>query len=352
MKTKAIQMLALVLIISVVHQPLHAQEKQKRVGLTGEWKFILGDHMKFARPEYDDGEWEDMYVPAAWQHEGFRNYHGYAWYRKTVEIPAQPKDVLYLELGKIDDVDEVYLNGQLIGKTGGFPPEYYTGVHYSRRYPMPAEYLKKGKNVIAVRVYDEGGDGGIVRSGDVSVGIYNYGNYSENSLNLFGKWKFHLSDNEAWSAENLDEKDWEDIIVPSNWESQGYQEYDGFAWYRKTFKLPVNFKTADLVLILGKIDDMDEVFINGKKIGGTGRIERKWADNDEYAKYRIYFVADELLKAGKNNVIAVRVFDQTGAGGIYEGPVTLLPRNEYKQFWKNFRTDHFDLYHWLSYYLD
>lgn len=328
------------------------QEKEKRVGLTGNWKFILGDNSKFARPEFNDTDWEDIYVPSTWQEEGFRHYHGYAWYRKTVEIDFSNKDALYLELGKIDDVDEVYLNGHFIGSTGGFPPDYFTAVHYNRRYLLPNEYLKKGKNVIAVRVFDEGGDGGIMGRSPSSIGVYAYRNFSENSVNLFGKWKFHLHDNPKWSAETLDETDWDDIVVPASWESQGFHEYDGFAWYRKTFKLPENFKTNDLVLILGKIDDMDEVFINGKLVGGTGRIERKWTDNDEYNKYRTYFIDEDILKAGKNNVIAVRVYDQVGAGGIYEGPITLLPRNEYKQFWKIYRSDNFDLYHWLSYYFD
>jgi sialate O-acetylesterase len=353
MKTKSIINPAVLCLCSfAICANAFGQGKEKRVGLAGNWKFILGDNMKFAHAGYDDSDWEDLYVPAAWQDEGFRNYFGYAWYRKTVEISFGPKDNLYLELGSVDDVDEVYLNGQFIGRTGGFPPDYYTAVNYPRRYPLPAEYLKQGKNVIAVRVYDEGGAGGIVRSSEVSVGIYNYTGFTENSINLFGKWKFHLSDNPAWSAETVDESGWEDIVVPSSWEAQGFKDYDGFAWYRKTFKLPDNFKRNDLVLILGKIDDMDEVFINGKLIGGTGPIEKKWASNDEYSKYRTYFIEEGLLRPGKNNVIAVRVYDQVGAGGIYEGPITLLPRNEYKQFWKKYRTDHFDLYHWFSYYFD
>jgi beta-galactosidase/beta-glucuronidase len=297
MKTYPISILTVLVFALLVNSGgAVAQDREKRIALGGDWKFILGDNMKFARPEYDDGEWEDIYVPAAWQDEGFRHYHGYAWYRKTVEIPVGPKDALFLELGKIDDVDEVYLNGKLIGSTGGFPPNYYTAVNYPRRYFLPADLIRKGKNVIAVRIYDEGGAGGIVGSTGSSIGIYNISNFSENSLSLFGKWKFHLFDNAAWSAETLDESDWDDIVVPANWESQGYREYDGFAWYRKTFRLPENFKVNDLMLILGKIDDMDEVFINGKRIGGTGRIDKKWASDDEYNKFRTYSIEDDILK--------------------------------------------------------
>jgi hypothetical protein len=342
-----------IVYINLFHPQLQAQDvdsRDKLVGLSGDWRFILGDNMKFAKPEFNDSEWEKIYVPSAWQDEGFRHYQGYAWYRRTFEIAFNAKDILYLELGRIDDVDAVYINGHFIGSTGGFPPNYYTAFNYERKYFIPQEHLNRnGKNIIAVRVYDEGGAGGIVSSPN---GIYRYSNYSENSINLFGKWKFHLFDNTEWAKENIDESDWEDIIVPSNWESQGFGEYDGFAWYRKTFKLSENFKTDDLMLLLGKIDDMDEVFINGKLIGGTGRIDRKWGGNDEYAKYRTYAVPEDVLKPGKNNVIAVRVYDQVGAGGIYEGPITLLPRSEYRQYWKKYRDDNFDLGRWLTYFLD
>jgi hypothetical protein len=339
-----------VLALFFILQRGNSQDREKHLSLNGTWQFILGDNMKFAKPEYNDADWERIYVPSSWQEEGFRHYNGYAWYRKTVVIDLDTKDALYLELGRIDDVDEVYLNGHFIGRTGGFPPEYFTAYNYHRRYLLPAEYLKKNaKNVIAVRVYDEGGEGGITGP---STGIYNYGNYSANSFNLFGKWKFHLFDNPEWSGEMLDDSKWEDIIVPASWESQGFKEYDGFAWYRKSFKLPDNFKNDDLVLLLGKIDDMDEVFVNGKLIGSTGNIERKWASNNEYSKYRTYSVPDGLLRPGKNNVIAVRVYDQEQVGGIYEGPITLLPKSEYKQFWKEYRNDHFDLYRWFSYYFD
>jgi hypothetical protein len=56
------------------------------------------------------------------------------------------------------------------------------------------------------------------------------------------------------------------------------------------------------------------------------------------------------LLPGKDNVIAVRVYDQEGRGGIYEGPITLLPRSEYKQFWRKYRDENYDFYQWVSYY--
>jgi hypothetical protein len=344
------KIIVLIFLCSLWLGPENCSAKEKRMSLNGTWRFILGDNMKFARPEYNDSDWEKIFVPSTWQDEGFYHYNGYAWYRKTIELTYESKDILYLELGRIDDVDQVYFNGHLIGATGAFPPGYYTASTVERRYLIPAEYIKKnGKNVIAVRVYDEGGIGGIIGT---TTGIYNYNNYTENSFALLGNWKFHLSDNEKWAEEKLDDTAWESISVPANWEAQGFPHYDGFAWYRKTFKLPAGFHEKDVVLILGKIDDLDEVFINGKYVGGTGNLSRKRVQDEEWSRYRTYSIPDGLLRAGKNNVVAVRVYDQGGAGGIYEGPLTLLPRSEYKQFWKKFRSDSFGITDWFSYYFD
>lgn len=355
MKKVITRNMAIVAILMLSVTLAQGQNKEKITSLSGDWRFNLGDNMKYARPEFDDSDWEKIYVPANWHREGFRNYHGYAWYRKRVSIDATNRDDLYIDLGKIDDVDEVYVNGHFIGRTGGFPPEYFTAYNYPRRYHLPQEYLNKnGKNLIAVRVFDEGGEGGILGLSS-TIGVFRYPNYSDNSFNLFGKWKFHLGDDTQWADESLNDGDWEDIIVPATWESQGFTNYNGFAWYRKSFKLPDNFKTSDILLLLGKIDDMDEVFVNGKRIGGTGKINRKYSSDNDWQKYRTYTLPDGLLKPGRYNVIAVRVYDQEGAGGIYEGPITLLPQNEYKLFWKNFRQNSYsgdNFFSWLSQYFE
>jgi hypothetical protein len=66
-----------------------------------------------------------------------------------------------LELGRIDDVDATFVNGRRIGQTGTPPPHYRSAWDTYRRYAVPAETLNwGGENVLAIRVYDGGGDGG------------------------------------------------------------------------------------------------------------------------------------------------------------------------------------------------
>jgi hypothetical protein len=329
-----------------------AQENDRKVSLRGYWRFSLGDNKKYAAPDYNDTEWEKIYVPSPWQQEGFRNYRGYAWYRKKFIVAFTKDESLVLQLGRIDDADEVYVNGHLVGAMGGFPPDYFTASTVNRSYMVPAAFLNAGKeNVVAVRVYDEGGVGGIIGK---DVGIYSYGAAtSKNIFLLHGNWKFRLFDDVKWAEEQTDDKEWENVVVPASWETQGFRDYDGFAWYRKRFVLPAGFKTNDMVLLVGKIDDLDEVYINGKRVGFTGNIDTRDV-NKECEQSRTYFIADEVLRPGKENVIAVRVFDTVGRGGIYEGPVVILPRNQYKEFWKRYRAegsdwgDRWDFFSWFD----
>ncbi len=121
--------------------------------LEGEWKFSIGDEEKWASIDFNDNDWEEIKVPSAWENEGFHGYNGYAWYRKKFRVPSELKSTgFYLNLGYVDDVDQTFVNGHLIGVSGGFPPEFVTAYSAERKYFVPKEILKDGENLIAVRV--------------------------------------------------------------------------------------------------------------------------------------------------------------------------------------------------------
>jgi sialate O-acetylesterase len=73
-------------------------------------------------------------------------------------------------LGYIDDVDEVFINGQKVGQSGSF--SLNSGPHLIRKgvTAVPVSALRKTGNVIAVRVYDDYKEGGIVSAGN--FGLY------------------------------------------------------------------------------------------------------------------------------------------------------------------------------------
>ncbi len=305
--------------------------------LKGVWKFSVGDNPEWASAVFQDDNWERIDVPSSWENQGFHGYDGYAWYRNTFEVPDDYKNkTVYLFLGFVDDVDQVFVNGKLIGSSGSFPPHYRTAYDVNRRYPISTEILNfDKKNTIAVRVYDDELEGGILR-GDIGLYIPEYS--LENGINLVGTWKFKTGDNPAWKGSEINDNNWAEIIVPGYWETQGFPDYDGFAWYRRTVFIPAEYRNEKLMIVLGKVDDIDEVYINGKLVGSTGNMERKDM-GDNYLKLRAYYLSDDNLNYGGKNLVAVRVYDGFKDGGIYEGPVSIVPQKEYIKYWNKLRND-------------
>jgi sialate O-acetylesterase len=306
--------------------------------LKGLWKFSIGEREEWISPNYDDSNWESVQVPSPWENQGFYGYNGYAFYRKSITISnTEQGKMLYLALGFIDDVDETYFNGHKIGSTGSFPPKYETAYNAERKYFIPEEIINfDGDNVLAVKVYDSYQAGGIV-SGDISIYTTKMG--MQVDFNLQGSWKFRIGDDLSGKEPEFDDSNWDEIFVPAKWEDQGYRDYDGYAWYRKTFVYKANSTDDKMVVIMGKIDDIDQVFINGTMVGSTGDFPVIKANDlnisgQEYNAFRGYYFATVLLKKNQKNVIAVRVYDKWGAGGIYEGPVGIISQTKYIEFWR------------------
>jgi sialate O-acetylesterase len=110
----------------------------------------------------------------------------------------------------------------------------------------------------------------------------------------------------VWSGAALDTSPWATLPVPGFWEDAGQAELNGVVWLRKTFDLPAGAAGAAADLHLAMIDDVDTTWVNGVKVGAT----------NGYNLVRKYFVPAGVLKPGRN-VVAVRVLDTGGGGGIW-----------------------------------
>jgi beta-galactosidase len=119
-------------------------------------------------PDQNDGPWDRLPVPGTWERAGgnWDKANGEVVYRITVELPesAGGKDML-LSLGKIDDRDETWFNGEQVGASKGTDSEY----NVDRQYAVPGRLVKAGKNVIAVRVWDSFGGGGFAGPADAML---------------------------------------------------------------------------------------------------------------------------------------------------------------------------------------
>ncbi|MBL7847315.1 MAG: beta galactosidase jelly roll domain-containing protein [Cyclobacteriaceae bacterium] len=295
------------------------------IDLRGQWKFHIDDKPDWANANFDDSKWENIFTPSAWEDEGFHGYDGFAWYRTKFNGSKLDKnEIYYLGLGYIDDCDEVFVNGVLVGFSGAMPPKYKTAYNLERKYPLPADLINySGENTIAIRVFDATLAGGII---DGRLGIYKAKRNKDMIVDLTGIWSFATT--RQFSAPNKD-TEWKRIMVPSAWEYQGYTKYDGYAWYQKTFTLPENVSGESLVLLLGMIDDFDKAYLNGELIGSTND-HRGFGHSQSYSTQRVYNIPRSVLKKG-TNTLQVFVDDMGGFGGIYGGVIGIATQQGYRR---------------------
>lgn len=135
--------------------------------------FSIGDNHLYAEPAFNDKEWELVSFPHNWSKK-YPDWNGVSWYRLHFILPSElPRRSYAIELGEIQDMDEIYLNGKLIGHSGVFPPKNEHAYDKKRIYELPSQFLKtNADNVIAVRVHGIAGD----RQG-MFRGNYRFGQY-------------------------------------------------------------------------------------------------------------------------------------------------------------------------------
>ncbi|HUT33451.1 MAG TPA: cellulase family glycosylhydrolase [Planctomycetota bacterium] len=92
----------------------------------------------------------------------------------------------------------------------------------------------------------------------------------------------------------------------------GDKPYNGFAWYRKSVHVPVHWQGRKLLLATGSIANWARVFINGKPLG-----EGKLGPPPEQE------ISPDLFAFGKENELAIQVYNHDNFGGITGGPLAL-----------------------------
>lgn len=137
-------------------------------------------------------------------------------------------------------------------------------------------------------------------------------------IDIVNGWKIQTGDNPEYAKPGFDDTNWKSAKIGVLWERDGYPGYNGIAYYRLKVVIPSTLQKSNnsfkgLILLLGKIDDADITCFNGVELGQTNRkdIDRK------------YIVPFEMINWDKENVIAVRVNDSGGGGGMYKGPYSI-----------------------------
>ena len=126
---------------------------------------------------------------------------------------------------------------------------------------------------------------------------------------FYGNYAAESRKDPDWNKVGFDDSKWQETNIPgtSGWE----ERIDGVIRYRREIEIPADMAGRDLILSLGVIDDCDETFFNGVKVGEvTSKAPYYWETR------RVYKVPANLVKAGRA-VISVRLSDFFAGGGIW-----------------------------------
>lgn len=152
--------------------------------LGGEWRFHLGDDLRWADTDVDDSRWEtvNLSAPASshdgdvglpnyvggWMVHGHPGYRGYAWYRRSVTVPAGTRawDVLGPPL--VEDGYELYWNGIRLGGSGRLGASPRVVGTRPLIFALPADAAGT-TGVLAIRTFMQPGNDAAADSGGIHV---------------------------------------------------------------------------------------------------------------------------------------------------------------------------------------
>jgi sialate O-acetylesterase len=140
----------------------------------------LNNKPHYFDPAYNDSDWQTVRIPTKFDRLNFANKNGVVWFRKEIELTkAEAENEARLWLGRIVDADTAYVNGKRVGAvTYKYPP---------RKYKLKKGILKAGKNLIAVRVVVNDGQGEFVADKPYKLFL------GENEIDLKGEWKYKVA---------------------------------------------------------------------------------------------------------------------------------------------------------------
>ncbi|WP_426483592.1 sialate O-acetylesterase [Flavobacterium sp. 2] len=251
---------------------LYAKRMNERIEKIQGTPVSTANENTFKELSFDDNSWGELNTPSIWESQHLGDLDGVVWMRKTITLSAEDiKNKATLSLAKIDDEDITYVNGIEVGKNFQYDVK--------RIYQIPENVLKEGKNVIAVRIVDNGGGGGIYgESENLKLTL------GSKVIPLDGKWKFRvivvktaLSPN---SYPSLLYNAMVNPLIPYAIEGVLWYQGEANVWranqYKKAFPLMITdwrtkFKQGDFPFYFVQLSTFDET-------GGNSKKGSRWAE--------------------------------------------------------------------------
>ncbi len=133
-----------------------------------------------------------------------------------------------------------------------------------------------------------------------AAGAPEYGNYI---MHWYDQYDIGLKGH--WADPEFDDSSWKSVDIPGGFSELGVPDTPALAWFRKEVDVPDPIPSGRATVLLGSIERMDTVYINGKQVGASA-----WVENP-----RVYSIPDGLIKSGKN-IVAIRVLKTKPEGGF------------------------------------
>jgi beta-galactosidase len=214
------------------------------------------------------------------------DFNGFAWFHAV--LPALSGPGRTISFTHVDDNCDVYLNGTLVDSHQGWSSPFMMN--------LDAAWNEAGPNILAVRVENTNGPGGIY--GDVALG--------------------RLPATELFFATDCDDRSWHTVQLPHDYIVEG--EYSSKAdtghgslpvfpaWYRKTFSLDASAEGKCVWLYFEGVFRDAKIYVNGQWVG---------RHPDGYTSFHVN-IAD-VVRFGAENLLAVYVDPTNFEGWWYEG---------------------------------
>ena len=182
----------------------------------------------------------DFTVPGMLLKKDGTDHTGIVWFYKEFELLKEPGENAFLYLGDLIDADQTFINGKAVGRTEyRYPP---------RKYPFDGSILRKGKNLISVRLILETGEGGFVAE-------HPYYLRTENEkISLTGEWKmvkgvhsdtsvpvFKMGQEVPTSLFKTSVRPLKDFTFSGIWWYQGEANSDAPSRYGEKFRAMIQF---------------------------------------------------------------------------------------------------------------
>lgn len=144
-----------------------------------EWMTRLGQEESMEQIAKDYTVWNTCQVPSFVSEFLEEDFQGSLYLCKEIYLEEEPTlDIAYIYMGSIIDSDRIWINHSEVGRTEyRYPP---------RKYQIPRGILKKGNNLITLRIVINNINGGTVKGKPYLL------HYDNKKISLEGEWYYRI----------------------------------------------------------------------------------------------------------------------------------------------------------------